>query len=192
MTTPRIIGLTIVVTFVVAFILAATFVYAGAYNVAASVPHMRVTEKILDEVSDRSIAARAGTAKAPPMDSLALLNGAEHFHKLCVVCHGAPGVPKSVIAEGLNPSAPELSRHAARTMTEAELFWVIRNGIRMTGMPGFEQSQTDEQIWQVAAFIKTMNGMSEAQYEAVIRAVMRSNGGQMPSLQPAPMTNMHH
>jgi mono/diheme cytochrome c family protein len=183
----RTVALTVLVTLLVIVLLLATFVYSGMYDVSAIRPHSRLTTLMLRTVSDRSIAQHAGTATAPAMDQDALLEGAEHFHEMCVVCHGAPGVAKGEIAEGLNPRAPELSRHAAGEMSDAQLFWVIRNGIRFSGMPGFQSSHTDEQIWQIAKFVKTMDHMTDAQNESVIRAVKKANGDTLA----APRMHMH-
>jgi mono/diheme cytochrome c family protein len=186
MTNPRSIAITVVVTFAVVLLLAATYVYSGLYNVSAAVPHGGIVASALHTISDRSIATHAKAPPAPAMDAAALLEGAEHFHEMCVTCHGAPGVPRDEIGEGLNPEAPELSRHAAGEYTEQQLFWIIKNGIKFTGMPSFEKSHTDEQIWAMSKFVKRMDGMSDAQYEEVIRAVKAANGGVMPGHGDAP------
>jgi mono/diheme cytochrome c family protein len=174
--TLRTVMLTSLVTIVVVGLLVATVIYSGAYNVSAITPHTPLVKGMLHALSENSVARHAGNAVAPPVDSAGLLEGAEHFDEMCVVCHGAPGVAKGEIAEGLNPQAPQLSRYVAGHRTDAQLFWVIRNGIRFTGMPGFQSSHTDEQIWQIVKFVKSMDGMTDAQYEAVIRQVRQANG----------------
>lgn len=181
MNTARVIGITAGVTLVVTAVLALTFMYSGLYNVSAASSHKGVVAAARSTISDRSIDTHARTTMAPPpIDSLAMLEGAEHFHAMCAVCHGAPGVARGEIAEGLNPEATELSKHAAGEFSEAQLFWIIKNGIKFTGMPSFEKSHTDEQMWAIAKFTKSLDGMTDAQYEAVIRAVMATHGGVMP------------
>jgi mono/diheme cytochrome c family protein len=176
----RPVAVTVLVTLVVIALLGAVFVFSGLYNVSAAQPHTGFVKGLLSTISDRSIDTHAKKMTPPPVDSAGLLEGAEHFHEMCVVCHGAPGVAKDEIAEGLNPRAPELSRHAAGEFSESQLFWIIKNGIKFTGMPGFGQSHTDEQIWEMTAFVKRMDKMTAAQYEAVIRAVKAANGGELP------------
>jgi mono/diheme cytochrome c family protein len=188
MTTARIVAVTVAVTLVVTAILGMTFVYSGLYNVSAASSHSGLVAGALHTIADRSIDTHAAHAPEPPViDSAAMLEGAEHFHAMCAVCHGAPGFAREEIAEGLNPDAPELSKHAAGEFSEAQLYWIIRNGIKFTGMPSFEKSHTDEQIWAIAKFTKSLDGMTDAQYEAVIRRVMAANGGVMPGTQPQHM-----
>jgi mono/diheme cytochrome c family protein len=194
----RTIGLTIVITCVVAVLLLATVVYAGVYNVAASSPHGGVVAGILGTVAERSIETHAAGIELQEVGAAAEEEGAEHFHAMCVQCHGAPGVARSEIGEGLNPIAPELSEGAAAEFTEAEIFWIIRNGIRFTGMPSFQASHTDEQIRGLAAFVKSLDGMTPAEYEAIMRRIMDRNGGVLPGSsgghmhgEPEPSSHTH-
>jgi mono/diheme cytochrome c family protein len=186
----RTILLAVVITCLVSVLLTATCVYSGMYNVSASGRQRGIAAAALRTVTDRSIRSHATAVLPPPMDSLAIESAALRFHTKCVVCHGAPGVPRGEIGEGLNPAAAELSAGAARTRSEAELFWIIRNGIRFSGMPSFESSLSDDQIWATARFVKQMDGMTDAQYEAIFRAIMAKNGGVLPGM-PAGAAHEH-
>jgi mono/diheme cytochrome c family protein len=96
-------------------------------------------------------------------------NGLGHYREMCVVCHGAPGVPKSEIGMGLNPDPPDLA-HEGAEQAPARLFWVLKNGIKMTGMPSFGMTHTDEQLWAMVAFLKQLPKLNPQQYAAMVAA----------------------
>jgi mono/diheme cytochrome c family protein len=80
----------------------------------------------------------------------------------CVQCHGAPGMEWSKFSEGLNPGPPDL-KEVAGGLSPSAIFWVVKNGIRMTGMPSFgEAGVPDDEIWRIAAFVKAFPTVSEA------------------------------
>jgi cytochrome c553 len=84
----------------------------------------------------------------------------------CANCHGAPGVPWLKYSEGLHPDPPDL-KEVVDHRSAAQLFWVIRNGINMTGMPSFALAGAkDEEIWAIAGFLKKLPNVSEADYKA--------------------------
>ena len=148
-------------------------VYFGSYNVAASDPHWSLTQQILDAVKTRSIKAHASGITVPAdLDKPdRLVIGVEHFAAHCAVCHGGPGVPKGDIGKGLYPAPPDLAA-AAHRYTAPELFWIIKNGIKMTGMPSWAD-HSDEEIWATVAFLQKLGGgMTEQQYGELIRASM--------------------
>ncbi|MEO5511145.1 MAG: cytochrome c [Longimicrobiales bacterium] len=186
----RTILLAVVITCLVSVLLTATCVYSGMYNVSAAGRQQGIAAAALRTIADRSIRSHATAVVPPLVDSLAIESAALRFHTECVVCHGAPGVPRGEIGEGLNPAAPELSARAARVRSEPELFWIIRNGIRFSGMPSFQQSHSDDQIWAIARFVKQMDGMTELRYEAIFRAIMLKNGGVLPGV-PAGAAHEH-
>ena len=97
--------------------------------------------------------------------------GLHHYHEMCVFCHGAPGVDRSEVGQGLNPKPPKLA--SGRRLTDdgaREAFWVVKNGIRMTGMPAFGPTHSDEKLWDVVAFLRRMQTMSPADYQAMVRS----------------------
>ena len=179
------------------------FVYSGIYSVAATDPHWGITYQILETVRTRSIKAQARGITVPPgldnPDKLAL--GVEHFAAHCAVCHGGPGVPKGDIGKGLYPAPPDLA-HTSTHLSDAEMFWVIKNGIKMTGMPAWAD-HSDEEIWATVAFLKKLPGMTPEEYAKLIMAAMGhgghqhsgsgEQGGASPAeKQPVPATEDHH
>ena len=153
---------TLVLTFAVLLTAGALVVLSGIYDVSATAPHWPATYWIMDTARVRSIRAHAvGIAVPPGLDDPAkLVTGTEHFAAHCAVCHGAPGVPKGDIASGLYPQPPDLAR-AAKHYTPGELFWIVKHGIKMTGMPAWGDHNDDE-LWATVALIRKLPGMTEA------------------------------
>jgi hypothetical protein len=82
-----------------------------------------------------------------------------------VHCHGAPGVEWSKFSEGLNPGPPDLKDVVDDP--PQDIFWVIKNGIKMTGMPSFGKIEVpDQEIWSIVAFVKKLPTISEDDYKA--------------------------
>ena len=94
--------------------------------------------------------------------------GTEHFADHCAICHGAPGVPKGEIARGLYPQPPDLAVTSKR-YTGSELFWIIKHGIKMTGMPAWTD-HSDDELWATVAFIEKLPGMTEKDYAKLLAA----------------------
>jgi mono/diheme cytochrome c family protein len=149
-------------------IAAAVFFFGGYYNVAATAEEPAIVKWALSHVRTASI-ARHGNEK-PPMsldDAAVVRAGARAFSERgCVSCHGAPGVNWAKFSEGIRPDPPDL-KELANQRDPQHLFWVIKNGINMTGMPGFGLIEVpDNDIWSIVAFVKKLPSVSEADYKA--------------------------
>ncbi|MGH9360428.1 MAG: c-type cytochrome, partial [Thermoanaerobaculia bacterium] len=144
-------------------------IYSGAYDVAATTPDEGVVAWAFETALERSLERRARGVEVPPLDRPEqLATGLVHYHEMCVTCHGAPGVPASEIGAGLHPFPPELAEEAEE-LEPAELFWVVKNGIKMTGMPAFGPTHSDEELWAIVAFVETLPEMLPQQYAAAVR-----------------------
>ena len=159
---------TVAVAYGVLALAGTAFVYSGVYDVAATAPHWPVTTRVLQTARTRSIETRAAGIEAPPNleTDATILMGVDHFSTHCAICHGAPGVPKDDIAEGLYPQPPNLA-DAARRLTPGELFWILKHGIKMTGMPAWSD-HTDQELWAIVAFLEKLPTMTEADYAKLI------------------------
>ncbi len=172
---------TIIVTLLAALVLsiagAFTFIYAGVYDVAATHPHWPITYWAMETVRKQSVKMRASgiTPPADLSDEARLINGTEHFATHCASCHGAPGVPRSALAEGLYPRPADL-RESAQRYTSGELFWIVKNGIKMSGMPSWSD-HSDDELWNTVAFIEKLPSMSEADYAKLVITTVRQGGG---------------
>ena len=173
--TKKILGLV-----VVAIIIGFSFVWFGVFNVAANVEHWTVTTKFFELVRTRSINARAGNITVPDLsDKARIKRGAANYAAMCSQCHLAPGTDKTELSDGLNPKPPVLYKYDKFTDKPSEKFWVIKNGIRMTGMPGWGSNNSDEQIWDMIALISALKEMSPEQYLQLVESGEHThkNGG---------------
>ena len=89
---------------------------------------------------------------------------------MCVVCHSAPGRKASPTRKGLNPKPPRLYAQQVQKRSNAELYWIIEHGIRMTGMPAFGPTHRPEAIWSLIAFFRRLPTLSSEQYQAMVNA----------------------
>ena len=147
---------------------AAVYFFGGYYNVAASQEDAGVVRWALTKVRQASIERHAQDPVPTNInDPETVKAGARAFSTLgCVNCHGAPGVKWAKFSEGLHPDPPDLKDVVGET-TPSQLFWVIKNGINMTGMPSFAAAgANDNEIWSVVAFLKKLPSVSEADYKA--------------------------
>ena len=160
----------ILTTLIVAAVLVAIggigFAYSGLYDVSASSPHSGVVNWLLSTTSHASIERYAQDVQVPDLgtDDLARA-GVNDFDAMCADCHGAPGQAPAAMGQGLNPPAPDLTESAAH-MTPAELFWVTKHGIKMTGMPAWGATHDDAAIWPVVAFMTRLPDMDADAYQA--------------------------
>ena len=152
-----------------------TFVYAGIFSVAADEPHWSLTHRLIEATRERSIAIRARDVEPIALDDPALLAmGAEHYAEMCTGCHLAPGMKNTEIRAGLYPQPPNLVEHGAHR-SAAESFWIIKHGLKMTGMPAWGVTHDDRSIWGMVAFLQKLPELSPPQYEELV-AQGRSSG----------------
>jgi mono/diheme cytochrome c family protein len=147
---------------------AAVFFLGGFYSVAGTQEDLGIVHWALVQVRTASIKHHAADVPSANFNSPDTVKaGARAFATLgCVNCHGAPGVTWAKFSEGLHPDPPDL-KDVVDERTPAQLFWVIKNGINMTGMPSFAiAGAKDEDLWAVVAFLKKLPNVSEADYKA--------------------------
>lgn len=151
-------------------------IYSGVFNVAATVEDAPSLYGVLVATREASIRRHARDIQVPaPGGAEQVERGFRIYREWCVMCHVPPGRPVPSMAKGLNPEAPSMVEEAEE-MSPAELFWVTRNGIRFTGMPAWEASLSDTQIWDVVAFMKMLPEMKPADYDALDRRIPPKNG----------------
>lgn len=148
---------------------ALAFIYSGVYDIAATRPHFAVTQWVLRTVMERSVKRQARDVKVPDLDDPEKVHiGFKNFHAMCVTCHGAPGMPLSEISKGLYPEAPDLAE-AAKNWTPAELYVIVKRGIKMSGMPAWEATHSAEELWTLVAFLKVLPTMPAAEYQGAVK-----------------------
>jgi mono/diheme cytochrome c family protein len=150
------------------------FIYSGVYDVAATVEHSAFTQRALRFALEQSVKRRARDVRVPELDDPAKVHaGLKGFQEMCVVCHGAPGAPKSEINEGLHPRAPDLAQ-TAKNWNPAELYVIIKRGIKDTGMPAWGPTHSDEELWGLVAFLQVFPTMPEAEYQRAVEYYAKS------------------
>ena len=93
------------------------------------------------------------------------------YRNHCAVCHGTPGGEQTAIAKGMFPKPPHLFRGTGVTDDEpGETYWKVANGIRLTGMPGFKQSLSETQMWQVSLLLANADKVTDSVKQAVAAA----------------------
>lgn len=163
--------LTILVFLVGSFL----FIYSGFYNVSTTIPHMKTTELAIHVLKDKSVQVNSKNINVPDLTNKELiLKGYKGYDSMCVTCHAAPGKSASVIADGLYPKPPELyNKEIYEEWNEKELFWIIKNGIKLTGMPAYGPTHGDEDLWAIVAFLKQMPSISESEYMEIGKKTKR-------------------
>lgn len=157
------------VTLLAVVLLCALVVGSGALSVAADEPHSSLVFRILETARDRSIEAHADDVQVPGLEDPAMLRrGAGNYDAMCAKCHLAPGMQATELSAGLSPNPPNLAQHADADAAEA--FWVIKHGIKATGMPAWGKHMQDQYIWEVVAFLRKLPSLSAEQYHSEVEA----------------------
>jgi mono/diheme cytochrome c family protein len=161
-----IVGLIIVLALLVTGGLA--FIYSGTYNVAATAKDSKVIDWMVETTRKNSILARSENIVVPAhTDERSIAAGGKEFDQMCAYCHGAPGKKPFEAAGDMNPSPPDLGEVVPKR-TPAALFWVIKHGIRMTGMPAWGPTHSDERLWRLVAFLQRLPELSPESYKQLI------------------------
>ena len=163
--------------FIVAAAGAVAFIYSGFYDIAATTPHSDLTWRVLRTAMEQSVKRQARNVKVPELDDPEKVHmGFKYFNEMCVVCHGAPGASPSQLSKGLYPEAPDLAK-AARAWTPAELYVIIKGGIKMSGMPAWSPTHSGEELWGIVAFLKTLPTMPATEYQGAVEYYKKSAAG---------------
>lgn len=162
---------------------ASVVVYTGIYNVAADTPHTQSVYWLLKTMRERSVAVRAASVVVPPDldDQRRIASGAAQYAEMCSGCHLAPGMKRTEISRGLYPRAPELRR--GTNLTPAEEFWVVKHGIKLTGMPAWGVTHNNELLWDVVAFMRKLPDLSPEQYQSIVKSAPKSHGEMMQDME---------
>lgn len=149
---------------VVAPLIVYAFVKSGLYDVAASRRHTKFTQWITHETMIHSVRRNAAHLSPPAWTSGAqLVAGYCAYETHCVACHGAAAVARQQWVSGMEPQPPYLL-DVTEKFTPAQLFWIAKNGIKMTSMPAWGDSMSDRQIWNVVAWLEASRNLPPQAY----------------------------
>jgi len=153
------------------------FVYSGIFNVSTQWEDPEWLKWMLIATREASVEARADDIQPPLLGGATqIANGFRSYREMCAICHTPPGESDSPITQGLNPSPPDLTKQPDHAMSDAELFWVIKNGIRMTGMPAWGPTHGDAEIWDIVAFLKALPSIDAAEYKKFNEQTAQGHG----------------
>ncbi|MEE4454288.1 c-type cytochrome [Novosphingobium resinovorum] len=144
---------------------------AGLVPIAASSGHWKITDWFLHWTMQNS--ARTYSAVQTPKqvrDDNGLISAAGHFRQACQSCHGAPGEAPSPVMQAATPPAPDLAKTAGH-YTDRELFWIIRHGVKFTGMPAWAGTNRNDEIRRMVAFVRRLPTMTPQQYRALTQPI---------------------
>ena len=138
---------------------AAVAIYSGLYNIAADVPHTQPVYWLLETIRERSVEAGARDTILPNdlKDPNRISRGAGQYADMCSGCHLAPGMKRTEIS----PTAPQ--------NFGAQQFWVVKHGLKMTGMPAWGVTHDDDLLWDVVAFVRKLPELTPEQYETLVK-----------------------
>jgi thiosulfate dehydrogenase len=148
--------------FVFGFVAALVLIVVGGYAylalglapVATAAPPLPFEKRITRIALNARIDKEAPKSSPIPSSDQGYAAGAKIYRDHCAVCHGLPGQEPTAIAKGEFPKPPELFKRKGVTDDPVgETYWKVANGIRLTGMPGFSDSLSTEQMWQVSLFL---------------------------------------
>jgi mono/diheme cytochrome c family protein len=149
-------------------LIVAGYLASGSYDVSAAKRPSKMEARLAAFALNKSVAKRAPKEKNPVPGSAQIWAATlPEYRENCVTCHGAPGVDASEIGEGLNPPPPDLTLPRVQARPDGELFWIVSNGIRTTGMPAFGPTHKPEEIWKLVALLRHLPELSAEEQKAL-------------------------
>lgn len=144
----------------------------GVMPIKASSGHWAITEWFLRFSKSRSISTHSAGITVPDNlgDNARAMKGAGHFETGCAPCHGSPVWKKPRIAQRLTPTPPHLPDKVP-DRTDAEMFYLVKHGIKFTGMPAFPSLQRDDEVWDMVAFLRRLPELDESGYRELVFGV---------------------
>jgi mono/diheme cytochrome c family protein len=132
-----------------------------------------IEDVVAGQIVSMSIPAKAKSAVNPLANQAdAWRTGGRHFEEECAVCHGDDGRGKSEIGRNMYPKAPDMTGDT-QEMSDGELFYIIQNGVRYTGMPAWEEDHTPAEGWQLVSFIRHLPKLTPEEIQE-----LKSAGGE--------------
>ena len=146
-------------TVIVLLLILGGLVYVWKHADISALPEPGPTEtSAATSLKDRLIHRSARTAPQPAIQDNAqtVSEGKALYGMECAFCHGRDGRTPTPVARSMYPRVPSLDSQLVQKRSDRELFWIIHNGIRFSGMPGFANINTDKEIWQLAYYVRSV------------------------------------
>lgn len=153
---------------------------SGLVPIKASSGHWDITAAFLDFAKRRSVKTHTIGMKVPPLDDARMvLKGAGHYGFACEPCHGSPAVQQPRIASRMTPRPSDLNE-SVPTYYPEELFYIVKHGIKLTGMPAWPTQQRDDEVWAMVAFLRKLPELDPAQYNELTGAAKAAPDDKLP------------
>ena len=154
------------------------FIYSGVYPIGADVPHNAFTFSVLEIIREKSVKRASNDVEVPnDLKSVErLLAGGADYNDMCASCHSKPGETDNDFSIGLYPRPPNLYSENSISADNIEFkrqFWIIKHGIKASGMPAWGKTHSDERIWNMVAFLQQLPRLNDTQYQ-----IMTARGGE--------------
>lgn len=148
-----------------ALVLAIIVITSGLPNLSASEPHPQGWARLLHYTFQRATAHHSADLVIPAdFGTPALIaKGATYYGTACAHCHAAPGLGQNPIALSMRPRPQYLSSEVG-TLSDRELFWIVKHGVAYSGMPSYPVQDRDDEIWSIVSFLRVMPQLSTARY----------------------------
>jgi len=158
------------------------FAWSGLYSVAATRGHWPGFGLILEFGMRSSVRTHAIGIAVPKLDDPALAElGAAHFQGGCAPCHGAPGAPPSPIVRAMLPEPPDLGV-SVPSWRPKELFWIVKHGLKYTGMPAWPTQTRDDEVWALVTFLQRLPQLDRVGYRSLSSLEPREEAGPIRAL----------
>jgi cytochrome c553 len=132
------------------------------------------------------VVTHAAGVTAPPLDDAALvMRGGSHYDLACRACHGAADGTLPMIPASIVPPPRPLARHA-RDWRARELFYIVKHGMKFTGMPAWPAQQRDDEVWAMVAFLRALPALDRSGYDRLVRSETSAAPLDLVSTLPAP------
>jgi mono/diheme cytochrome c family protein len=157
----------------------------GLFDATAETPHSFPVAWATHMAMIRSVQLRARAIRTPgPFTADQVAAGARRYAQDCALCHGAPAVDRQPWIRGMNPTPPYLL-DAARRWSAPQLYWIIARGVKMTGMPAWDETRSSTDIWLIVGFLEALPALSPADYARLSADETKEPGAPAPVLTPA-------
>lgn len=153
---------------VVVGVLGGLIAASGIVPIKASSRHWLVTVWLLEFSKRRSVSTHTLGVSVPELTDQDAFKAAAHYEIACRACHGSPGSPQPTIAFHMTPRPPNLAESVPKYDPE-ELFYIVKHGIKFTGMPAWPTQLRDDEVWAMTAFLRRYPDLDQPLYEQLVR-----------------------